>query len=520
MDMNHQLYQWQEACLRQWFSNDSKGIVQAATGSGKTFLALVAADRLEQTLAQKLCVKVVVPTETLMYQWNRAIKDYFSSRAIQKTVGLRGGSRKSSTDCDYMIYIINSARYELARQILMDLKAGNAVLLIADECHRYGSGQNQLIFEFLPYSKPYMKSFFSLGLTATLPSGQLKQYLMSVLGRTIYNYSIDQASKMQTVCPYDIFHIALSFQRKEREEYEYYSERMMLLYHRLQNVYPIIRQLTQKELFDLLRHLSQNKEKHIAEAASVYMQLSYQRRSLVCLAAARMDCVWDLTERLSLKEKIIIFGERIKQAEELYQLFQKRYPGKVGRYHSKLSKGVNKNTLERFRDGEIRILIACKAVDEGIDVPDASVGIILSGTSAQRQRIQRLGRIIRKKEGKEKASLYYLHITETSEDSCYLPDGKISRVIELKYDSARGLFLHPSYDKASDILIQQMRGSGMKPEQIREAGYCLELGSVRSDWSLEQDTIAKHIREAASVRERNYWICMKKLQQIAILSSL
>lgn len=56
------LYQWQEECLERWFSNQGRGMVQAVTGSGKTLLALTAADRLEQMLGQELHVKIVVPS--------------------------------------------------------------------------------------------------------------------------------------------------------------------------------------------------------------------------------------------------------------------------------------------------------------------------------------------------------------------------------------------------------------------------------------------------------------------------
>ena len=186
------------------------------------------------------------------------------------------------------------------------------------------------------------------------------------------------------------------------------------------------------------------------------MHLSFKRKSLVCLASARTTCTCDLIARLDDSEKIIIFSERTKQADELYQLLQKSYPEKVGRYHSKMGKWANRNVLDRFREGSVRILIACKAIDEGIDVPDASVGIIMSGTSTQRQRIQRLGRIIRKNNGKERSALYYLHITETSEDSCFLPDAANHRLFELTYDSLKHYFTNPAYDEKALSLLNDM----------------------------------------------------------------
>lgn len=138
--MKKKLYQWQEECLERWFANKGRGMVQAVTGSGKTLLALTAAARLEEKLGRELHVKIVVPTGALMLQWDRALREFLSdsteipsSGSFRGVIGLRGGGHKAFPDCKYMIYVINSARYELARQILTELRKGEAVLLIADD---------------------------------------------------------------------------------------------------------------------------------------------------------------------------------------------------------------------------------------------------------------------------------------------------------------------------------------------------------------------------------------------------
>lgn len=525
--MEKRLYQWQEECLKRWFANNGRGMVQAVTGSGKTLLALTAAKQLEQRLKQErkqeqnreLRIKIVVPTSALMRQWERALKEFLAAsggeesafRSFRGEIGLRGGGCKASPNCKYMIYVINSARYELARQILSELRSGEAVLLIADECHHYSSGQNQLIFEFLPYMKAHSERFFSLGLSATLPAGQARSYLASVLGQKIYSYGMAKASASQTVCQYDIYHIELSFQSEEREEYEELSERMLFLYRKLIKTCPFLSNRSQKELFDELRRLAGGQNRKTAKMAASYMTLSYKRKSLVCLASARIACACDLIGRLNRKEKILVFGERISQAEELYGLLQEQYPQKVGRYHSKMGQQANKNVLERFRVGDIRILVACKSLDEGVDIPDVSIGIILSGTSTQRQRIQRLGRLIRQKEGKSRAALYYLHIAETSEDVCYLPDAGERHIFELEYFPDLRQFSNPLYDEAAAKVLEQMHGLGLDERTIREAERCLELGCVRSDWRLEHREIEEQIGRARYVSDKNYWICMKKL---------
>lgn len=79
--MEKTLYPWQSECLERWFANGCRGIVQAVTGSGKTMLALEAAEQLEKKTGKKVLVKIVVPTAALMRQWNRALRTFLENRA-------------------------------------------------------------------------------------------------------------------------------------------------------------------------------------------------------------------------------------------------------------------------------------------------------------------------------------------------------------------------------------------------------------------------------------------------------
>ncbi len=513
------LYPWQEECRQKWLSHCGRGIVQAVTGSGKTQLALACMDSLERLCASEqipeLRVKIVVPTAALMQQWNRALRSFLDSRSLSASdgrIGLRGAGYRTVPECSYTIYVINSARYSLAREILRDLKNGFSVLMIADECHHYSSGQNQLIFEFLPFLEDMENRFFSLGLTATLPSGSSGKNLTSVLGRCIYRYDMQKAASGKTVCGYDIFNINLSFRPEEAAEHQQLSDRMRRLYSQLAQADPSLRRLNTQELFERLRILASDSDSVVADSASAYMRLAYRRKSLVCMAASRQTCVLQLLQLLPNSQKVLIFGERIRQAEELYQQLKGLYPGKIGRYHSEMGELANRNALNRFRNGELRILIVCKAIDEGVDVPDASIGIILSGTSSRRQQIQRLGRIIRNAEGKERASLYYLHLTDSSEEQLFLPDSGEIHSFELSFhekDENSGYFLHPEYDLAAENMLEHF--STDSERMFQEMVRCLDCGRVRSDWRLSADILEQKQHNAGSREDRNYWFCMGKL---------
>lgn len=221
--MKHQLYPWQEMCLKEWQKKQFHGIVNVVTGAGKTYLALAAARLLkDQICASRLRIKIVVPSASLLTQWVSAIRIFFDEIITRQDVGLYYGGQKDSSDRLFMIYVINSARYSLARHIVKDLENECTVFLIADECHRYTGDENQKIFDFLPFTKDCPERYASLGLSATpgLDRPENASVLIPALGPQIFRYGIKEATEEETLCPYAAFHIALSFTPQEREEYE------------------------------------------------------------------------------------------------------------------------------------------------------------------------------------------------------------------------------------------------------------------------------------------------------------
>lgn len=399
-------YHWQEECLAIWEKNDCRGIVQAVTGAGKTVLAVKAMEKLRQIRGRDLWVAVVVPTRALMMQWNRILRSHFLERDDSESVA-------------YQIYVINSARYQLARRILARLYEGDTVFLIADECHRYISEENRKIFEFVSHAEKTSGTYCSLGLSATLEDKDSAEMLEAALGRIIFRYSYRKALQEGIIAEFTLIQIALHFQRDEQEAYQELSDRMKTFRKQLYFRYPLLKK-GGASFFAVLQTLAKE-ENTAGRLAKSYLHLSWQRKRLVCMARNRLFCVYDLLHGPDAGKRVLIFSESIGQAEMLYAMLKDDYGYRVGKYHSKAGKQANENALERFRNREISVLIACKALDEGIDVPDAEIGIILSGTGMERQRIQRLGRILRRSEEKERAVLYYLFVKESTEEKSYFP---------------------------------------------------------------------------------------------------
>ena len=517
--MKYELYPWQKECLSCWSDNQYHGIVNVITGGGKTVLALSAIELLERKLrpSKQSCplrIKIVVPTASLMAQWKSAILDYFGSLVSPEDIGCRSGGRKDSAEHKFMIYVINSARYSLARHVIADLDAGNTVLLIADECHHYSSTENQKIFEFLPFLENRTARYASLGLSAT-PETDNPDYaavLKPALGNEIYHYGFEDATKKKSICQSAIFQIALSFTADEKAEYEDLTERLNRTLNYLRIRFPLLGSSGGGNFFSAVKRLA-GENGTAAVYAQIVLALSYRRKALISCAGSRVSCAVELVCRLDKNSKIIIFGERIDQADALYKKLEWLFPNQSARYHSAIDPHARKLALKRFENGEIRILISCRALDEGFDVPSANVGIILSSASVKRQRIQRLGRILRRYEGKEIACLYYLYIDGTVEQPSYFSEIPAETALcDLTYDATENEFSHPAYETAANRLLRKFRKKHLDKLLLAEAEKSFRRGIVRPDWLTGKIYCKKKIAESKNNAERNYWICMRQMK--------
>ena len=506
------LYAWQKECLENWFAGGTHGIVNVVTGAGKTVMAIAAIRRLDRELPGILRVRIVVPTQEIMKQWRNALREH--AAAASQEIGYCYGCRKDAPERKYMIYVINSARFCLARHIAADLEQGVHILLIADECHHYISPENRKIFDFLPLLKNRENQYHSLGLSATPPENGSKTILSQALGKEIYEYGFSEAVQKRTVSPFSILQVALSFTPEERAEYEELSERMAECLRKLEKRCPAVKKPERAGFFCLLERLCREGGEE-GELAERLLFLIYKRKETLCQAQARRFCTLHIIRQLPVRTKILVFGERIRQVDEIYAMLREYFPGAVGCYHSQTGEQARRHAIEAFRDGRFRILVTCRALDEGIDVPEASVGIILSGAAVKRQRIQRLGRILRVTPGKEGACLYYLYVEKSHEESSYFSDGaKYYRVGRLTYHAAEDIFVNPEYEEAAAQVLRSMEQAGMKKEQCREARRCMEEGLIRSDWLLPADRCEENLRRAVDKRERNYWVCMRELAKL------
>ncbi len=519
--MKLELYPWQKECLKAWFNNNCRGIVHVMTGAGKTVLAISAAKQLQSRLGGVLRIKIIVPQTVLTAQWASALQKF--GGISRQEIGFYYGACKCSSSLPYMIYVINSARYTLSRHILEDLEQGCSVFLIADECHHYASEENRKIFDFIPHLSGRSGSLFTMGLSATPYTAGYEQYLVPSLGPEIYRYGLAEATGTALMVPYAIFNIALSFTPVENQRYQEITDKLIYAISSLNTRYPSICKLKGVRFYHALRRLSvQEASPETVKLAKNVLSLIHQRVSVLYCADARISAACSLIDTLPSDSRIILFGERIEQTDLVFNRLSGMFSGQVGRYYSLMDTDAKKSALDRYRSGQIRILVTCRALDEGFDIPSTSVGMVLSSSSVERQRIQRLGRILRKCGTGKIACLYYFYIQNTSERPEYMTVQAEYKAhfLTLAYDSQSGCFLHPLYEEASLAVLKTLQEQGKSQEALNEARRCLQLGLLRADWLRDPDELNSLKESAPDTRQQNYWICMRLIRQVCVDNGL
>ena len=504
--MKKDLYKWQKDCLRKWEENHRRGIAHVVTGAGKTILAIAAIESV-RGLFPDLMVRIVVPTIPLARQWETALRHHMGAEEWRP--GLYGAGRRDDPERHVMIYIINSARDSLAGHIRRDLALNRHALLICDECHHYQSKENRKIFGFR--RDPESNLYFSLGLSATPLGTANDPVLLNGIGPEFYEYGFDIAVKEGVISPFTVCEVSTSFYAKEGAEYAILTEKIGRTLQALYAAHPGLRGMKERDFMRAVTAMAHEADMDPEEPAAAFMILTYQRKEISNLAKARLSSCLSIVERLRDSDKILIFCERISQAEEMAGQIRRTFGDVCSIYHSRLCAEARKRSLMEFRENRHRILVSCRCLDEGIDVPDANIGIVMSSSAVERQRVQRLGRVIRRTDGKQSACLYYIYIRESTDDAAYLPHLEENDTFGIRYYPAEGVFANDLYEYAAAQIIAYGRARGYDKKQTKELRRCVEEGLVRADYLLPAAVQEENREQSKDKHSKNYWTVMKRI---------
>ena len=493
------LYKWQEECLSTWKNSGYRGIAEVTTGAGKTLMAVKGSIMLNEEINNNLSVYIVVPKVALKKQW----KEVLLKNKVNDIEIWSNAKRKKGK---YTIMTINTARNILPLLAEKDFINKRHILLILDEVHHYGSPANSHIFDFIN-SKYYDKSLYhSLGLSATTKVRTLYSILIPRVGDVFFRYNLSDALSDGIVNDFVVFNVAVHFIEEEKLLYDTISRDILITFGKIYEAYPILKKVN-SSFFDVIDFLKKKGEEEMAWGLEAQIR---ERRDLIIRADTRIKAVLGIIQYT--EGKTIVFTERIDQVDAL-SIKLKALGIKTVRYHGDMDFRTKEKSLSSFKDGSCRILICCKALDEGLDVPDADIAIIMSSTSTELQRIQRIGRVIRKSNDKLPSSLYYIHVPESVEDDEYL--NFLSReeriIVDIEYKNDE--FLDSLYIEEMVSFLNLSDFSKLSKEEIKRLKYLLKGGCLRIERFLDIDSLKYLLSKNKNSEFIKLFLLMKKTLQ-------
>ncbi|MGQ9513842.1 MAG: DEAD/DEAH box helicase family protein [Thermoproteota archaeon] len=367
---NIHLRHYQEQALRAWDEAERRGIIVLPTGSGKTIIAMKAIELINGASI------VIAPTLDLVEQWRRRLEEGFDIE-----VGVYGGG-------DSILKALTVSTYDSA--YLRAAELGNRFsFIVFDEVHHLAAEGYRQIAEM--FTAPYR-----MGLTATYErKDMLHKELPRITGGVVYRLKVrDLAGRY--LSEYTLERIGVELTDEEKEAYR--------RNYRIFANYLARRGIRFKTPADFQRFIIRSAMERDARQAL----LARNRALEIALNSETKIKALEEILRQNPDDKALIFT----QHNELVYRISKRFL--IPYITHTTDKEERYEILKRFKDGRFRAIVTSKVLDEGIDVPEASLGIIVSGTGSSREFVQRLGRLLRKREGK-KARLIEIVSKETSE---------------------------------------------------------------------------------------------------------
>lgn len=380
------LYPFQIEAISNWESNNYKGILEMATGTGKTFTSLGAIKSV-YSHKNEYCLVIAVPYKHLVTQWLKEIKLQLDSVIIEVHGNAKDWKEKLPKFLkDYRDGFINKlvivglydslSSNEFIQKFDSNINKLRTYIIVADEVHNFGAPE---------YSNGMLDNIkMRLGLSAT-PSRWFDeegtQRLMNYFEKTVFVYDLKMAIANGFLTPYEYYPITVQMNLDEFDEYS---------------------ELTKK----ITRKMSYAKSR---SEEDIYLKLLTIQRSKILRNSKNKivefeNLISDLTRQGKI-DHLLIYCDSTEQMLEAQKIINK-YGIINHRFTEMESMNEREQILELFDNGTYQCLVAMKCLDEGVDVPSTRTAIILASSTNPREYVQRRGRVLRKFLGKDKATIY------------------------------------------------------------------------------------------------------------------
>jgi superfamily II DNA or RNA helicase len=404
-------YRHQGVAVDEFVATGRRGVLAIATGGGKTRTALIAATEVQNAHDGPMLLVVLVPTTPLMHQWARDVR-FFGVEPI--LLSLLDGARRrtrlqdvaaafsSRTPRTEVLVMSNAlfAQDEALKTFIDSLDAGVLAMLIGDEMHNLG------VASFL--DEPPERFDVRLGLSAT----PVRQYdpdgtdaLFAFFGPQIFEFSLADAIEAGCLTPYRYYLHEVELTHDEMQKYSSLTDELRAAGFRRdddgQTIIP-----------------NAKAERLLRERRAVLEQASRKLSSLRDLLLQQRDGVRRTLIYTSAKPLVVETRRQIERVNELLSEL-----GIVSHQltSEETSTGDARDILDRFGRGDYQVITAMKVLDEGIDMPETDTAYLLASSTVQREWVQRRGRILRRVDGKESATLHDFLVIPPNPES---DDGK------------------------------------------------------------------------------------------------
>jgi superfamily II DNA or RNA helicase len=392
MQLSVDLRAWQKEALSVWRAAD-RGVVAVVTGGGKTWFALACVIDFLQRRSDTSIV-IVVPTVALLDQWVVVLADDLA--VPSSDIAMFGGGHHATKPRQFNVMVLNTAR-----KVAPEIAAAHPTFLVVDECHRAASMHNALSLRGTHSA--------TLGLSATPErdfDDLFNEVVVPMLGPVIYRYDYRQALADKVITPFELTNIRVPLTADEQARYDDYTRRLV----------PLFRQREHGDQVDDRLH-----------------RVLRDRARVSTGAALRLPAALKILEA-NKRVRTIVFHEQIAAADAITSLLL-AHGHRAAVYHSGVGAHMRQDNLRLFRRGEIDVLVTCRALDEGINVPDASLAVIVASTASTRQRIQRLGRVLRPSVGKHHAEIFTIYASEPEAERLRREETGLEGVDVVKWQS-------------------------------------------------------------------------------------
>src|SRR5918995_131344 len=380
--------------VNAWIDNDFRGTIVYSTGTGKTEIAFECAKRVacRYFSSPTMNVLLMVPRIILIEQ---NIKRLVSYGIPKDKIGAYFGERKEIreiTICTYQSIIRNLDIIRRSNMVIFD-----EIHLIRDTAKIFSKLFDVVI-------EDHKKAI--LGLTATLDEKDLSKYnTILTLLPPVKRYPIKNAVNDKRLAKPIVIPLKVNLTEKEQNDYDTYSAKIKKISNRF-------KKYDAESMTGLLR-----KGGFASGMAKAWFLNIRKRKLLLSCAENKLLSALNLITKKFPNEKIMIFSETIDSISKLRDMLE---------LEGTKAMIIDSNTNSRKRQSilnqwgkEFYPLLSVHTLEIGFDIPQVRIEVILATTSNMNQVVQRIGRVIRKHEGKDLALIYVIYVTDTKDDSIH-----------------------------------------------------------------------------------------------------